>query len=149
MTLSGDNRPEPEEEAITMPTVSETCPACKTTVESTCGDTEILKMMLQVHISVCKKMLEKQTGHPTVGQQKPKLVNVCRLDKMEVKDKPHGMQAADWIRFEERWNLWKADQPPKQNLNVTFKIFIYKFLSIKTIYLLHRYYNDCAYEDNG
>ena len=101
-----------------MPAISEACPACKTPVESTCGDTDILKVLLQSHFSVCKRMLERQTGHPTVGQQKPKLVNVCRLDKMEVKDKPHGMQAADWIRFEERWNLWKADQPPEQNLSI-------------------------------
>ena len=37
---------------------------------------------------------------------------------MEVKEKPHGMQAADWIRFVNRWNLWKEDQPPGQNLSV-------------------------------
>ena len=103
-----------------MMTISEACPAYGKIVELQSGDADILKVMLQAHLSICKSMPDsyRQTSHPASSQQKPKLVNKHALDKMEVKEKPHRMQAADWIRFVNRWNLWKADQPPGQNLSV-------------------------------
>ena len=81
-------------------------------------DASVFGMMMQAHFGICKKLPDayRPAGQPASGQQKPKLVNERVLDKIEVKEKTHGMQAADWLRFEDRWNLWKADQPPEQNL---------------------------------
>ena len=64
------------------------CPACSAPVESPSDDANVIMMMMQGHYNVCKSMPDKQTGHPTVGQQKPKLVNERALDKMEGKEKP-------------------------------------------------------------
>ena len=36
----------------------------------------------------------------------------------EIKDKVNSMSPAKWTRFEDRWNLWKSDQPPEQNNSI-------------------------------
>ena len=68
---------------------------------------EVMILVLQGHYSVCKLIPNpyRQTSHSAKGQQKQRLLNEHALDKMEVKEKAHGMQAADWMRFEDRWNL--------------------------------------------
>ena len=58
---------------------------------------------------------EKRVG---TGQPATKLVYKHMLDKMEVKDKIHCMHPANWMRFESRWHLWRADQPLGSNLSV-------------------------------
>ena len=52
------------------------------------------------------------------GQPAAKLVYKRMLDKLEVKDKIHCMHPANWMRFENRWHLWRADQPLGSNLSV-------------------------------
>ena len=65
-------------------------------------------------------VMKKMAGlyNTDTGQPKPKLVNECALDRMEVKEKIHTMQPADWLRFKDRWKLWKGDQPLGQNLSI-------------------------------
>ena len=106
MPSSGDDRSETEEEIVTMTKLSAACPACKAVIESPTSDA--FTMMMEAHLKVCE-MMPKQTDHSASSQQKSKHVNECALDKMRVKEKAHGMQPADWIRFEDMWNLWRVN----------------------------------------
>ena len=110
MPLSGDDCSKTEEEVVTMTKTSAACPACKEVIESPTSDA--FTIMMEAHLKVCE-MMPKQTNHSASSQQKSKLVNERALDKMEVKEKAHGMQPADWIRFEDMWNLWRVDQSRK------------------------------------
>ena len=91
------------------------CSACKEVIESPTSD--VFTIMMEAHLKVCE-MMPKQTDHSASSQQKLKLINKHTLDKMEVKEKAHGMQPADWIRFEDMWSLWRVDQTPEQNLAI-------------------------------
>ena len=115
MPSSGDDRSETEEEVVTMTKLSAACPACPKVIESPTSDA--FTMMMEAHLKVCE-MMPKQTDHSASSQQKSKLVNKRALDKMEVKEKAHGMQPADWIRFEDMWSLWRVDQAPELNLSI-------------------------------
>ena len=86
-----------------MTKMSAACPACKTVIESPTNEGGAFTMMMQAHLNVCEMMPEsyREPDHSASGQQKQKLVNERALDKMEVKEKAHGMQPADWIRFED------------------------------------------------
>ena len=115
MPSSGDDSSENEEEVVTMTKTAAPCPACEKVIESPTSDA--FTMMLETHLRVCA-VAPKQTDHSVSSQQKSKLVNERALDKMEVKEKAHGMQPADWMRFEDRWNLWRDGQAPGQNLSI-------------------------------
>ena len=96
--------------------ITEACTACNQTVSSQSGDAGIFKMLLEAHFKICPKMTPGQwvgTGQPAA-----KLVYELTLNKMEVKDKIHCMHPANWMRFESRWHLWRADQPLGSNLSV-------------------------------
>ena len=115
MPSSRDNRSETEEEIVTMTKLSAACPACQTVIELPTSNAFMI--MMEAHLKVCE-MMPKQTDHSASSQQKSKIVYKCALDKMEVKEKAHGMQPADWIRFEDMWSLWRVDQAPEQNLSI-------------------------------
>ena len=90
------------------------CAACSKKVSSPSADISIISKTMDMHFSVC----EKYTSLQKQNRSNPRAVNEHALDKMEIKDKVNSMSPAEWTRFEDRWNLWKSDQPPEQNNSI-------------------------------
>ena len=94
-----------------MPLVEWTCMACKEKLSAPSDDTAVICKTMDVHYAAC----EKYTSSLKQVRSNSRAVNERALDKMEINAKVNSMQPAEWVRFEDRWNLWKSDQPSEQN----------------------------------
>ena len=97
-----------------MPPVEWTCMVCHSKLSSPSDDTTVICKTMDIHYAACEKYKSTQIQ----SRSNPRAVNERALDKMEVKDKVNSMAPAEWSRFENRWELWKSDQPPEQNNSI-------------------------------